>query len=437
MGIGKLASKAFTFIERKAVTTQIQTGWLKAGEKLEVKGLKFAPELNVNKYIKHRNLTSFLKKELKTPKQVEQILKECPQTSRHIGALPSDWLTNIPKSERADYTKKISGLFSYFAQKTSLPRKIEGEAFNETVSEFGKRLQALTGQNVEVSYLGKGTIGRTFKIKVGKNTYVSKSFFPDPQKHGYYSSHGKGAEICNASFASKHAVKGQFADFYFGKFARHDDNDGFLVTKFIDINNARISRIKNKSLNLFLESKVFSNDSFNIENSILDTVLDYGAVSKGYLKNDKRFKIQRLLKEAIDTDNSDKYNIILKKFKGHDLDFVLKETKENLSEALESLEVIKTITGLSSLKSKEAKLVTSDKHNKLYRLINTSIRKGNRKEYESIVTQYKNSKELKEVLEIYNFDMKDDILQAIDTKVHLTENERIISVLKKIGLFTE
>ncbi len=401
--------------------------------------LKYPNNLSIDTIqIKHRNLTSYLKKELRSPKHVEQILEQCPETSRHIGSLPSSWLDNIPKANRAEYTKRISNLFSDFAKQTSLSRKISNEVFEEITADFAKKLQLYTNQNIEVSFLGKGTIGRTFKIKANNEEFVIKTFYPDPVKYGYYSSHGKGAEICNASYASKHAIKGEFADFYFGKFARQNDNDGFLVTKFINFKNARMSNIKNKILDCLLGNKVISHDQFNKDNCVLDTILDYGALETSYIYNDKQQKLIRLIKDAINTSNKSKFNNILQKYKGSDLDYVLKRIKGDFMEHFEDFEMsCKLGVYQKPSNSIASKIITSNTHNKLYRLLDKAIKAGDRKEYEAIIVHYKDSKVLDEILKYYNYDLEAKVLNNFNKQVSYVENEKLLTTIENFGLYSK
>lgn len=406
--------------------------------KVNTKGLKYVNNLNIDTLqIKHRNLTSYLKKELRSPKHVEQILEQCPETSRHIGSLPNSWLDNIPKADRAEYTKRISDLFSDFAKQTSLSKEIGNETFEKVTTDFAKKLQCYTNQNVEVSFLGKGTIGRTFKIKANNEEFVVKTFYPDPLKYGYYSSHGKGAEICNAAYASKHAIKGEFADFYFGKFARQNDNDGFLITKFINFKNARMSNIKNKTLDGLLGKRVISGDQFNKDNCVLDTILDYGAVETSRMYNDKQQKLIRLIKDAINTSNKSEFNNILQKYKGSDLDYVLKRIKGDFIEHFEDFEIACKL-GVYQKPSSSivSKIITSNTHNKLYRLLDKAIKAGDRKEYEAIIAHYKDSKALEEILKYYNSGIEAKVLNNFNKQVSYVENERLLSTLENFGLYS-
>ncbi len=403
--------------------------------KVNIQGLEYARRLERDTvHIKHRNLTSFLKKELKTPEQVEKILEACPDTSRCIGTLPYSWLDKIPKTERSSYIQKINNLFSDFANQTSLSREVNEETFSQIMNNFANKLELALNQKVDVSFLGKGTIGRTFKIKVNNEEFVIKTFFPDPIKYGYYSPHGKGVEICNACFASKHAIKGEFADFYFGNFARHNDNDGFIVTKFIDFKNARVANVKNRELNNLIHNRVMCGDRNN--NGLLDTIFDYGGLSTSNVYNSKQVKILRLIKDAINTSNRNKFNDILTKYKGSDLDVTLKRLQDDIAEYFEDFDMMCKL-GIFRRPTDViiSKIAKSDEHNKIYRLLRHAIYDNNKKEYDLIVKHYKDSKALDEILKFYNFELGKDTLNIVDKQIGFVESDNLLSTLRDFGLY--
>ncbi len=82
-------------------------------------------------------------------------------------------------------------------------------------------------------YLTQKEIGKVFTLKVGDKDYIYKCFHSNVSEF-FSRSHGKIMETSRAPYAEKKGCK-TFAKFYFGKLAKEDTKDGFIITKFEDI----------------------------------------------------------------------------------------------------------------------------------------------------------------------------------------------------------
>lgn len=390
--------------------------------------LSISNRLFVSESNKSADIGRYAASDLRTPEQVEYILRKYPQTSRFMGSVPYSWMKNIKKQEISECTKQIFDLFSDFAKNVSCRRCEHQSNYRKQMDESASKIENLIGQKTKIEYLQDGTIGRTYKLSIGDEKFVIKTFFKNPVGLGYYTRHGKGAEILSAVYAKHKAPKGQFADFYFGKFARKDDLDGFMVTKFIDYDSAKTSYISNRMLDDITEQPVKCGNLVN-NNSVFDTVVDYGEIRKGDLENNRQYEIQRLIVQSLLSEDVDAYNEICKKYKGSDLDVVLKK----LSNSFRRLTLC-NYSDVESLDENEIKIVTSDKHSKIFKMISFAISNNNYDLYEDIVKKNKGKSEFEYVISLYNSDMSQEKRETFARRVRKTELERLSDMMMKVGI---
>ena len=442
------------------------------------KGLKFCTELlkeeeySKHEVLKHRALTGYLKKNYCSPRHVEKILNNCPNTSSYIGALPDKWIMNVPKENRGLFTHAINRLFTDFAKTVSVPHKGQpvqnanfigkiknfgsdlfnknevveqkspAEIFEEAINVFVEKFKKVTGKDADISYLGKGSIGRTFKLNADGDSFVIKTFYPDPETFGYHSTHGKGAEILNAVFASKNARKNDYAKFYFGKFAKENDNDGFMVTKFLDFYNADLSNIQNPILR-DMGVKVFCGDKFYGTNMVLDTIYDYGAVVPNNLKNNTQYKIKRLITEAVDNNDFKKFNSISDSYSKEDFNAAINEFKNEVEDMIkygnyeERYQNFNLVSAIDAFKVKHNYIPVADSKEKYkyYRLLNKAIRTNDDEAYKNIIEKKKRKKDFDEVFKVYNKDEYNFYyLRTFDDYIDLYQYKKLIDTLEKFKI---
>ena len=370
------------------------------------------------------NLERYAASDLRNTTQTELILKKYPETSRNIGSIPYSWLENTSAEKRNERTTQIFDLFSNFAMNVSCARYDSPLNYKKQMADLASKLQSVTGKETEVEYLDEGTIGRTYKLGVGGENYVIKTFFTNPVGLGYYTRHGKGAEILSAVYAKQNMPKGYFADFYFGKFAGHDDTDGFMVTKYIDYDNAK-TYIRNLMLYNIMEQPLKCGDTVN--NTVLDTVIDYGEIEKGRLTNKQQYKLQRLILQAVLSKDIGKLDEIFTKYAGSDLDNVLML----LSKSFSSFCKFCNYSDVDVLSDDEIKIVNSDIHNRIFKLIFYALSNSDESFYNSILEEYKDTKELKYVLRLYNNTMTDRERETFARRVRKTELEQLSRIFKE------
>lgn len=373
------------------------------------------------------NFEKFARSDLRTPSEVEALLKKYPNTSRNMGSVPFLWFENVSKQDIPEYTNRIFDIMSDFAQSVSCLRGDHPNNFLSQMDTCASNLENLLGKKTEIHYLSEGTIGRTYKLRVGEEDFVIKTFFKNPVGLGYYSRHGKGAEILSAIYAKSNAPKGYFADFYFGKFARNDDTDGFMVTKFIDYDSAKTSYIRNMMLDRMIEQPISCGNLVG-NNSVLDTVVDYGEIRKGRLCNNRQYKIQRLIISALLAEDVEKFKEICKKYDGTDLDYVL----DMLSKSFGRISMSR-YNDVSSLNEDEIKIMTSDKHNRMFKLL-FSVVNDDLRNYENFVAKNKGNPEFEYVIKLFNREMSQEERETFARRVRKTELDKLSEMFCKMGI---
>ena len=79
-------------------------------------------------HIQARNLLHWVKKECINTQTMNKFLLANPSTERRIGALPVEWIKDIPKAERGSITQKINEAFEHFSVNTA---KIKGRNYQD------------------------------------------------------------------------------------------------------------------------------------------------------------------------------------------------------------------------------------------------------------------------------------------------------------------
>jgi hypothetical protein len=169
-----------------------------------------------------QKLTAMARKEHYQPLDYCELLKQNPDEDRYVGQVP--WASETEE--------KVQEIFSKFAQDVFVPAAYTKSFMRREIEQFKTDLSEALDKKVEFDYLSEGSFGKTFKLTVDEKPYVLKVFHSDVSKWDY-GTHGKGAEVLNAAYADENAPD-VFKKFYFGKFARKDDRDGFLVTEYLD-----------------------------------------------------------------------------------------------------------------------------------------------------------------------------------------------------------
>ncbi|MDR1327916.1 MAG: hypothetical protein LBJ74_05875 [Heliobacteriaceae bacterium] len=228
------------------------------------------------------DITQIVRKTFHTPAEFEQILGN----NRYLGWIPQE----LAGTEK---------LLSDFAQDMFEVRNYDSDGIQKVIERLGKKLKA--------KYLSEGGFGVTTLIDAGKKLFVCKTFREKPTVE-FRSGSGKRAEILNACFADENADKYRFPPFFFGKYARRKDKDGYLVTEFIDKNNALKLNWKTKYLydcSQYVSShdihRLGDDDKPMSDNIIGDTIIEFGDIDvRTQLEDLKKRGLVKSLFEAVD-----------------------------------------------------------------------------------------------------------------------------------------
>lgn len=384
--------------------------------------------------IKHRHLTSYCKNDLMSARHIEAVIKNCPSTSRYVGSLPYQWLKDVPYDKRSEFSKKIFDLFSKFAKNMKIGTNSESETLDEHyMNLFCRDFFEITHKKPKLSKLGSGTIGRTFKFDVDNESYVIKTFYTGQTGYGYYSTHGKGTEILSALYVDKNYPKNDYAKFYFGKFARRNDYDGFMVTKYINSKNAHVKTDKITVADYFKIQRVNNDDSLGYENRILDTIIDYGGISKPDTQHSiEVYKMQRMLLEAIYSGNFKNYQALLKKYSSKDLDEVISHSVYFLSNIINLYKENCFENDIEPIE--DTSIITNKLKNRIYRLLVQAMKIGSIKMLNDVISEYGKTKEFGEVIKTYNPEMPLGERSRIETSIQLREYLIIENTMQRFGL---
>ena len=241
-----------------------------------------------DKIIKHEKVISiknYLNKNIISGRRLWNIAKNYPSVNRDLGQVPSIFLSNVTNKKKC--VKNLYELFGKysFILNYNFIDKSEIIKFKCSTTEFENELSKLINKKVEISLLGNGNIGNTFKITIydngNKSDFVYKVFFPRKEKKR---THGT-IEIVLSYYASLHGRKNQFAKFIMGRFPSPYCHDAFLLTEFV----APKLKFK-KSPQLFIDYLYCAEKHEG--NSISGKIIDFG----GMVEHTKTLKDKRLRK---------------------------------------------------------------------------------------------------------------------------------------------
>ncbi len=266
------------------------------------------------------DLTKYVREELTSPECFEAFLEKFPNASRYLGDVPKSWVRN-----NLEKAQQICEFFSEFAKGTLTPHfhdlKFDHVKHNAQIQSAARELESkmgsVLGRETKVGDIGAGTYGKVFWLNTGEGVYAIKVFHKYEGKLMEMDYHGKSAEVLNACATSnpRNVDAGRYAPFYFGKFAGDNDNDGFMVTKFIDNTSAFYLNWRDKRLYTWTEY-IYPIDA-NSSNCMEDTIIDFGALTLNEeLKNPKKRYFAKRIAKAVDDENIEAIRDLKKRYGG-------------------------------------------------------------------------------------------------------------------------
>ncbi len=170
------------------------------------------------------------------------------------------------------------------------------DSIKNIINSFKENLATLIKQSIKIEQLGDGLIGQAFKLTIKDKNFTVKSFAPvyDGLRLTFRSfleklpcGHGGEIEPVLSTFIAHKSGTGITPRFYFGKIAYNNNNDGYLVSRYVS-NNA-VTQIKNIAF-LHMASPiefidVMTHPDWNHINGIVYDI--GGAKLKQYYPNDR------------------------------------------------------------------------------------------------------------------------------------------------------
>lgn len=270
------------------------------------------------------NLTNELERVCYNGKEFETLFEEQPHLSRTVGSLPQKWGRKIGSSK--EKREQVDRLFTEFGRK--FYSKVNNEFSTEEVStkNLQEGLSKVLDSDVQISYIGKGSFGRAYKIDVDSQEYVLKVYYngenpKDYDSNIYYS--GNFHELSSAVWASKNDPN-NYAMFYMGRFG--EKGDGYMLTRYIP-NVVEKNKIYNGMSDLKDENFVFSRYLHKLRCSDVSSsssnrhdkkIIDFGHtfVSKAGQLDEKTFHLTKTLGRLIDENNSKELAKVVEKYEG-------------------------------------------------------------------------------------------------------------------------
>lgn len=263
------------------------------------------------------DFTKFLRENYVDKNQMSQLLDIFPETSRYVGDMPNGWLNNIPLEQQNAVQEQVFAAIKQF------------QSSGGSDAELSENLTKILGKDVSIEKLGSGSFGTGYKVSMeGAEDTVLKIFkdesdvfdqiisekldvlevlgfkgekaekFAEKQARKMLKVHGQHIETQTGLFTNEHSD--DFVKMYFGKVSGANDNDGFLVTQFLDKNTspktaATINggyKIKSKDA---WDANSKMGKIFGDHNIINGKIIDYGAVQvkqtgfNGFIQSLKSF----------------------------------------------------------------------------------------------------------------------------------------------------
>ncbi len=308
-----------------------------------------------------------LSKRLYTKDELNKILEDYNGDERYAGSLPPSWVKSFSPDEAGAKTQEAFKIFGEFAESVSgfeenrhifeerklrelefeiaalrgkfVPnniiekkweendkylRKLTNESDEDDYIEFCEdlslKLSNLLNKKCEVEYLNSGAYGIVFTISADDEKYSLKVYKPAPRE---LKCNGATVEPANAIYLNRVMKPERRAKFYCGKIASDNENDGFMLTQYIEPQvcdmqkmNAVKKWIYNADMlsNRFTFTDVKSSDPFN-GNFINGALVDFGGV-EFTCKNAKEYKLMKKLHKAIKSADTEAIREIKIKYGG-------------------------------------------------------------------------------------------------------------------------
>ena len=218
--------------------------------------------------ITFNGLTSTLKGNLYTSPTIKKLARSFPKSNGTVGSVPFEWLRNIPRENRREFTKNLYEVFSDIVEIQRSKVFANGKC-----SKILKNFLVNNGiiqekDRLMFQYLGSGDFANVVSFEVGNKKYALKIFSRKKYLEKIDSEFGNCAEQNNALYINATEYS-DWTKFYFGNVF-----DGYMITKYVKDNAPlprRIIKLSKKGVK-FIDYD-FKNIRYNIN-------IDYGGFRK-------------------------------------------------------------------------------------------------------------------------------------------------------------
>jgi len=171
----------------------------------------------------NEDFTQYLRENFVDADKMREILSAFPLTPRVAGELPDDWSST--DKNKAEIIKN------------SLLKSIDNFKKHHSMNNFEKELSSIFGEEVVLNVLGEGKYGIAYILsKRNSKDLCLKLFHKKAENENTLTNtdreHGQFIELQNGLFGNAHSDN--FVKVYMGRTGLLGENDGFLITQFLD-----------------------------------------------------------------------------------------------------------------------------------------------------------------------------------------------------------
>ena len=359
-------------------------------------------------HIQVRNLLHWVKKECTNAQTMNKFLLTNPSTERRIGALPVEWVKDIPKAERSSVTQQIHDAFQRFSSNTA---EIRGDNYydyfaghaEDFVPEQNKLLDMLKNflkrDDISIQYIDSGQLKNCSKITVGDKSYALSTFRRHCTKFNDYfePTQGRGYEPQMLFTAYKRGSHGRYAKPFMANVSSEKDDGGYILSKYIEENHPpkkyKSDLLRSREYTKNGDTK--SNDRFVTEHNTINGIcIEAGGVldnSSRYLSNPQEREIWYNLANKLNSEvellskiteingkrvNMQKISDYLLQLKNNGVDLCTSDSRSILKEltAEEQKAAIKYIRILKKTRALKNELIQQGQFEKYQTMLNEDLR---------------------------------------------------------------
>ena len=183
------------------------------------------------------NFYHYCKRHDARPIDIMLYKKDHPDKELVLGALPYDWIKDIPQEEIPEVTQKVDKIFHEFSKRNAYSGRLKIEEDNQKLKE--DLSEALRRDDIEIEYLDSGFFKHCQKITVGDYDYSFLTFKKD-WKDGcdfvLSAFHGGYTEPTKVHYVYNNYSQGRVAKPFITRPTDYnaENDNGYMLKKYID-----------------------------------------------------------------------------------------------------------------------------------------------------------------------------------------------------------